>query len=179
MNSSYGRFKNVCRNKKKNPPHEKPHTLSQPTTLQALPSELQSLSPSVPFEESDALPKTAPGDHHHISNSIQLKENIYRWVDPHQKNGDDTVNWVLWFLWQRSIHRSILRISFQDSRITFFPDYTVVHIMATSELTLKQNMMQFNSWITGSLDTNYYMSITPCTISSASKTPLILHLILT
>ena len=62
--------------------------------------------PSVPFEESDALPKTAPDDHHHISNSTWLKENIYRWVNAHQQNGDDAVKVRFCDFWLGSFHRN-------------------------------------------------------------------------
>ena len=51
---------------------------------------IQSPSPSVPFEESDALPPTTP-EVHHISNSTSQKENIYKWVDFHERNRDQAV----------------------------------------------------------------------------------------
>jgi hypothetical protein len=53
--------------------------------------EIQSLSPSVSFEESDALPQTMPEVHHHISNSTRQKENIFKWVDYHERKGDQAV----------------------------------------------------------------------------------------
>lgn len=43
------------------------------------------------FEESDPLPKTLPEVHYHISNTTRLKENIYRWVDFHEQNGDEAI----------------------------------------------------------------------------------------
>ncbi|KAF8148264.1 hypothetical protein B0H34DRAFT_668986, partial [Crassisporium funariophilum] len=49
---------------------------------------IQSPSPSVPFEETDALPKTQPDVHHHISNSVRQRENIFKWVDYHEQQGD-------------------------------------------------------------------------------------------
>ena len=41
--------------------------------------------PSVPFEKSDSLPLTHPEVHHHISNTQEFHENIFRWLD---NNGD-------------------------------------------------------------------------------------------
>ncbi len=64
----------------------------------------------------------------------------------------------------------ILRISFQGSRITFFPGYMIIHTTVTKNLIPKWNVMQFNLWITRSIDTSYYMSITPHTTFDASKT---------
>ena len=52
---------------------------------------IQSPSPAVSFEESDALPQTSPEVHHHISNSTRQKENIFKWVDYHKHNGDQPV----------------------------------------------------------------------------------------
>ena len=52
---------------------------------------IHSPSPAVPFEESDALPQTTPEVHHHISNSTRQKENIFKWVDYHERNGDQAV----------------------------------------------------------------------------------------
>jgi hypothetical protein len=64
----------------------------QPHPPQAINLEgIQSPSPSVPFEESDALPQTMPEVHHHISNSTRQKENIYKWVDYHERKGDQAV----------------------------------------------------------------------------------------
>ncbi|KAF8804505.1 hypothetical protein BYT27DRAFT_7106825, partial [Phlegmacium glaucopus] len=45
----------------------------------------------VPFEESDALPPTTPEVHHHLSNSTRQRENIFKWVDYHECNGDQAV----------------------------------------------------------------------------------------
>ncbi|KAF8815986.1 hypothetical protein BYT27DRAFT_7185715 [Phlegmacium glaucopus] len=53
--------------------------------------EIQSPSASVPFEESDALPPTTPEVHHHLSNSTRQRENIFKWVDYHERNGDQAV----------------------------------------------------------------------------------------
>lgn len=47
--------------------------------------------PSVPFEESDPLPKTPPELRYHISSTTRLKDNIFRWVDFHEQNGDEAV----------------------------------------------------------------------------------------
>ena len=52
---------------------------------------IQSPSPAVPFKESDALPQTTPEVHHHISNSTHQKENIFKWVNYHERNGDQVV----------------------------------------------------------------------------------------
>ena len=52
---------------------------------------IQSPSPAVPFEESDALPQMTPKVHHHISNSTCQKENTCKWVDYHECNGDQAV----------------------------------------------------------------------------------------
>lgn len=52
---------------------------------------LHSPAPNVSFENSDPLPKMLPEVHHHISNTTRLKENIFRWVDFHEQNGDDAV----------------------------------------------------------------------------------------
>lgn len=58
-------------------------------------------APSVSFEESDPLPKTLPELHHHIPNTTRLKENIYRWVNFHEQNGDEAIK-VISFISIRS-----------------------------------------------------------------------------
>ena len=52
---------------------------------------LQSPAPNVSFEDSDPLPKTLPEAHYHISNTTRLKDNIFRWLDFHEQNDDDSV----------------------------------------------------------------------------------------
>ena len=52
---------------------------------------LHSPAPNVPFEDSDPLPKTLPEVHYHISNTTRLNDNVFRWVDFHEQNGDDAV----------------------------------------------------------------------------------------
>ena len=53
--------------------------------------DIQSPAPSVPFEESDPLPKTFPELRYHMSNTTRLKDNIFRWVDFHEQNGDEAI----------------------------------------------------------------------------------------
>jgi hypothetical protein len=60
----------------------------------AVPSKFEHIyspAPSVPFEESDPLPKTSPELRYHISSTTRLKDNIFRWVDFHEQNGDKAV----------------------------------------------------------------------------------------
>jgi hypothetical protein len=64
---------------------------------------LQSPAPNVSFEDSDPLPKTLPEVHYHISNTTRLKDNIFRWVDFHQQNGDYAVKVGL-VIYMRVLH---------------------------------------------------------------------------
>lgn len=52
---------------------------------------INSSAPSVPFKESDPLPKTLPEVQYHISNMTRLKDNIYCWIDFHEQNSDQAV----------------------------------------------------------------------------------------
>jgi len=65
---------------------------------QANPETIHRPEPNVSFEESDPLPKSLPETHHHISNTTRLKENLYRWVDFHEKNGDGAIKVRVYFL---------------------------------------------------------------------------------
>jgi len=76
-------------------PSDPPNTPPQAQSAHPTP-EIQSPLPSVPFEESDALPTTSPDVHHHISNSVRQRENIYKWVHHHEEQDDQAIN-VLYF----------------------------------------------------------------------------------